>query len=338
VRVEVQRGPDRSDTFSQELLLDDTDLKISLQVPGRDFPITRIDERTTLRPDSLMVWYLWPDRWYEVGAFFSPRGTFLGHYVNLIRPPHLDEPTLEGDRSWMVEDLFLDVWVPASGSPVILDRDELETAVSRGWVSGEERTRVEKLAVSIVARASIGSGGLRRSWPPPALRRWPPDLVPALRLKRDSPGTFFAARLSGRIIAYGLYLMGVVSATSIVFAWLTDAFVTAGPAQVAWLSTVAVEAVILLPAALGGWLPATSWPRPALTDERSLFVATLASGLAVLTLNERASWAGALLPVYGTLGLFSAIFAVCRARFDRAIPAFAIAGLLVTLAALVVLL
>ena len=96
--------------------------------------------------------------------------------------------------------------------------------------------------------------------------------------------------------------------------------------------------VVLLPAALGGRLPATFWPRPPLVDERSLFIATLASGLAVLALNARASWAGALLPVYGTLGLFSAIFAFCRVKYDRAVPVFAIAGLLVTLAALVVLL
>jgi len=131
--------------------------------------------------------------------------------------------------------------------------------------------------------------------------------------------------------------LAAVSATSIGFAWFTDAFIVSGPAQRAWLTTIVVEAVLLLPAALMGKLPATFWPRPQLTDERSLFVATLASGIAVLGLNDRASWAGALLPVYGTLGLFSAIFAGCRLRFDRAFPAFAVAGLLVTLAALVVL-
>ncbi len=164
-----------------------------------------------------------------------------------------------------------------------------------------------------------------------------PDLTPALRIRRDAVGTFHAARLSGRLIAYGLYLMAVVSATSIGFAWLTDAFVVGGQAQTLWLMTIIAEGVLLLPLALGGKLPSTFWPRPALTDERSLFIATLASGLAVLGLNERASWAGALLPVYGTLGLFSAIFAVCRVYFDRTIPMFAIAGLVVTLAALIVL-
>ena len=194
-------------------------------------------------------------------------------------------------------------------------------------------------------------------WPPEPVRRWGLDLVPALRLKRDSPGTYYSALIAGRIIAYGLYLMGAVSATSIGFAAFTDAFFRRGPGQIAWgsskvpldadvgldvrtahLDPELFEALLLLPLALRGRLPATRWPQPALTDERSLFIATLASGLAVLAVYERASWGGALLPVYGTLGLFSLIFAVCRVWFDRAVPVFALAGLLVTGLALMVLL
>ncbi|MDX1395112.1 MAG: DUF402 domain-containing protein [Gemmatimonadota bacterium] len=329
MQVDVRRGPDRLDTFEQELLVDDVDLKITVQRLGPDFPVTRIDDRTTLRPGALVVWYLWPDRSYEVGAFHDRRGGLRGHYVNLIRPP-----AVTGDR-WTVEDLFLDVWLPADGPPVILDRDELDEAVARGWVTPEEGADTVALAEEVVAAASGRRGA--DAWLPAAVRRWPAELVPALRIRRRSLGTFHAARLSGRIIAFGLYLMGAVSATSILFAWLTDAFVAAGVAQRAWFATIAIEAALLLPAALGGRLPATFWPRPPLSDERSLFVATLASGLAVLGLYERASWAGALLPVYGTLGLFSAIFAVCRIRFDGAIPVFAIAGIIVTLAALLVL-
>jgi len=313
------------DTFTQEVLLDTPGVKITLQVPGRRFPPATIDADTTIGPDWLLVWYLWPDRRYEVGMFHDPEGDFHGYYVNLIRTP-----ALEGPR-WVVDDFFLDVWVPAAGRPEVLDRDELAEAVEHGWVNDEERTCIEGLAERLRRRADSGA------WPPAALRRWPPELAAALRLRRTSPGTFHAARLSGRLIAYGLYLMGFVSATSIGFAAFTDAFVVPHAAESIWRGTVVAEAVVLLPVALLGKLPATFWPRPALTDERSLFVATLASGLAVLALYDRASWAGVLLPVYGTLGLFSAIFAVCRATYDRVVPVFAIGGILVTLAALVVL-
>lgn len=323
--AEIRRGPERVDRFEQELVVDAPDHKISVQVLGSDLAPLRIDASTTLRPGALLVWYVWPGEPYEIGAFHDQDATFLGHYANVIRPPEV-EP-----GGWTIEDLYVDLWVPAGGDPVLLDLDELEEARGRGWLSDGEADGARGVAEALLESARTGA------WPPPLLRRWPPELIPALRLRRDAPGTFYAARLSGRIIAYGLYLMGAVSATSIAFAAFTGAFTGHEPAQRAWLWTLLGEAVVLLPLALGGKLPATFWPRPALVDERSLFVATLASGLAVLGLNERSEWTGALLPVYAVLGLFSTIFAVCRIRFDRAIPAFALAGVLVTLAALWIL-
>ena len=286
------------------------------------FVLARIDDATTLRPGSMVVWYLFPGESYEIGAFFHRRGTFQGHYINLIRPPTFDA------HPWVIEDLYLDVWVPAEGPPVLLDQDELSAAIRRGELSAAEGDEVRALGAHLLASVPT------RSWPPAAVRQWPAELVPALRLKRDAPGIFYAARISGRIIAFGLYLMGVVSATSIGFAALTDAFVTPGSAQQVWRLVMLGEAIALAPLALGGWLPATRWPQPPLVDERSLFIATLATGLAVLALNERAEWAGALLPVYGTLGLFSLIFAVCRVWFDRQVPVFALAGVAITLLAL----
>lgn len=324
--AEIRRGPERVDRFEQELLVDAPDHKISLQVVGPELAPVRIDPNTTLRSGALLVWYVWPGEPYEIGAFHDPADTFLGHYVNIIRPP-----AIEPGR-WRIDDLFVDVWVPAEGEPVLLDADELEEAHEQGWLTDEDAERARRVASELLERARGGD------WPPSLLRRWTPDLVPALRRRRDHPGTFYAARLSGRIIAYGLYLMGAVSATSVAFAAFTGAFSGSDAAQRVWAWTLLGEAVVLLPLALGGKLPATFWPRPALVDERSLFVATLASGLAVLGLNERAEWTGALLPVYAVLGLFSTIFAVCRIRFDRQIPAFALAGVLVTLTALWILL
>lgn len=293
---------------------------------GSDFPPTRIDERTVLRPGALLVWYVFPGEPYEIGAFFHRRGTFQGHYVNLIRPP-----TFEGER-WRIDDRFLDVWVPAGGVPRLLDEDELDDAVRGGTMDAAEAEETRRIGIDFYERARTGR------WLPGPVRRWPPDLVPALRLRRDQPGTFYAARLAGRVIAYGLYLMGLVSATSIGFAGLTDAFVTEGVAQTWWARTILVEAVLLAPLAIGGYLPATRWPRPPLSDERSLFVATVASGLAVIAINRQASWADALLPVYLTLGAFSTIFALCRAWYDRQVPIFALAGIVVTVLAVWLLL
>jgi hypothetical protein len=310
----------------QELLLDEPDLKVTLQIQPPGAASIDIADGVTLGSGSFLLWYVFPRRPFEIGAFHDASGRLIGHYVNLVRPS-----TPVGAR-WTIEDLVLDLWLAPRTPPRVLDEGELEDARRRHWLSGEYAQEARRALDGVLARIEAGD------WPPAPVARWPLDLVPALRLRRDSPGTYHAALIAGRIIAYGLYLMGAVSATSIGFAAFTDAFVTRGPGQTMWLATMGIEALLLLPLALGGRLPATRWPQPALTDERSLFIATLASGLAVLGVYERASWGGALLPVYGTLGVFSLIFAVSRVWFDRAVPVFALAGLIVTGLALLVLL
>lgn len=314
--------------FRQELLADGPKWRITLQILDAGFKPVRIDEATTLRPGSLLMWFLRPGQPFEVGAFYHGRGSFQGYYINLIRPPQLRS------SPWVIEDLYLDVWLPEGGGGVLLDEEELDAAVARAELSTEEADEVREIGARLLARSRRPG---RPRWLPRSVGRSPAESVPALRLRRDAPGTFHAARISGRIIAFGLYLMAAVSATSAGFAAFTDAFLAAGPAQNAWRLTLLGEALVLAPLALGGWLPATRWPQPPLTDERSLFIATLASGLAVLALSERAEWVGALLPVYATLGLFSMVFAVCRWWFDRKVPVFALAGVAMTLVALAVL-
>lgn len=308
------------------MLVDQPDLKITLQVQPSGAPPVAIAGGVSLLPGAMLVWYLFPGEPFEIGAFHDRDGRLLGHYVNLVKP------SIPAGERWTVDDLFLDIWLTPGYPPQVLDEDEFEAALREGSLGPEDRRTARRALERILAR--IGSG----DWPPEAVSRWPLELVPALRLKRDSPGTFYSALIAGRIIALGLYLMGAVSATSIGFAAFTDAFVARGPSQTAWLLTLAAEALLLLPLTLGGRLPATRWPQPALTDERSLFIATLASGLAVMVLNERASWSAAFLPVYGTLGVFSLVFAVCRSWFDRVVPVFALAGLMVTGIALAILL
>ena len=315
--------------FRQELLADGPRWKITLQILDASFKSVRIDETTTLRSGSLLMWFLRPGQPFEIGAFYHGRGVFQGYYVNLIRPPQLES------SPWIIEDLYLDVWLPESGDGALLDEEELNAAVARAELSVAEAEEVRALGARLLAHARRPG---RRRWLPRSVRRSPAESVSALRLRRDAPGTFHAARISGRIIAFGLYLLGTVSATSAGFAAFTDAFLVAGPAQQIWRLTVLSEALLLAPLAFGGWLPATRWPQPPLTDERSLFIATLASGLAVLALNERTEWAGVLLPVYATLGLFSLVFAVCRWWFDRKVPTFALAGVAMTLVALAFLL
>jgi hypothetical protein len=273
---------------------------------------------------------MFPGRSYEVGSVYDADGVFLGYYTNFVRPPSPNTAV------WHLTDLFLDVWQTSDGPPQLLDEDELTEAAERGWVNSEDvaRTRAEAAAVLRAARA--------RRWPPGVVARNPLEAVPALRFRRDAPGTFFANMVVGRLIAFGIYALGAISITSVAFSAFTDALqpgagLTAG--RLAWFGLVGAELLVLLTLALAGKLPATHRPRPeeALT-ERLLFLGTLVSGAAVMLYPDNQLWEGALAGLYATLAVFLSIFAVSRAVFDRRFPALAVTGLAVCVVALLVLL
>lgn len=315
--------------YRQELLRDGPDLKITLQRRPAGSGTRVVADGVALEPEARLLWYTFPGRRYEVAAFHGPDGRLLGHYTNVVRPPRI------GDGEWEITDLFLDVWQPADrpGEPRVLDREELRRAEAEGAVDREEARRAREVAERVEARARAGT------WPPPEVRRWPLEAARELRLLRDEPGVYHANKISGRIVASGIYLLGAVSATSLVFAGATDALVAPGGARRWWLIALAAEAAVIVPAALAGRLPATRRVRlPEAMDENTLFLAAAATGAAVLIVNESDLWRSLLSAVYGALALFLAVFAVCRARFDRELPLAALAGLAVSVLALVALL
>lgn len=325
VEILYRRPPDRVRRYRQELLYDGAGVKVTLLLRPPEAEPLEVEGAVTLPGGSALLWFSFPGRWYEVAAFHDPVGRLLGWYTNLVRPTDLDT------AEWRVDDLFLDVWLPPGGAPRVLDREELREARERRWVEEADAERAERECRAVVERARRGD------WPPSPVRRWNLEAVPYLRLRRDAPGTYHAALLSGRVIGYGLYLLGAVSVTVLAFG-AGQALSGRAPAQATWVGTLAAEAALLLPLALRGTLPATRWPRPVPSDERTFFLGALATGLAVLFLQDAATWREPLAGIYATLGLFCGIFAACRAWFDRTFPSYATAGLVVCAIALVVLL
>lgn len=325
VEIRYHRPPDRTRTYRQELLYDGDGLKLTLLLRAIDAEPRRVGGGITLPGGAALLWFSFPGRGYEVAAFYDRVGRLLGWYANLVHPPRFEA------EAWRIRDLVLDVWLAPGGTPRVLDREEFREARERGWLDQEEAERAEREARAIVGRAAAGE------WPPPPVRAWTLEAVPYLRLRRDAPGTYRAALLSGRVIGYGLYMLGAVSVTVLVFG-AVPALTGHAPAQATWVGTFAAEAALLLPLALRGSLPATRWPRPVPSDERTFFLGALATGLAVLFVQDAAAWREPLAGVYATLGLFCGIFAVCRAWFDRVFPAYGTAGVLVCALALAVLL
>ncbi len=329
VAIVYRRPPDDVQHFSQELLHDGPACKISLLVldPGQE-PL-RVGE-ALVPPGGAVIWFMFPGRSYEVGAVYDQKGSFLGFYTNFVRPPRPETAV------WHLTDLFLDVWQPPEGPARLLDEDELSAAAEAGWIEPEdlERTRAEAAAVLRAARAG--------RWPPKVVTRNPLEAVPSLRFRRDAPGTFFANLVIGRLIAFGMYVLGAVSLTSILFAAFTSALQPGAglsPARIAWMITIGLELLAVLGLALAGRLPATRRPRPeeALT-ERLLVIGTVVAGVAVLLYPDSRLWQASLVGLYTVLGVFLTIFSASRARFDRRFPILGVTGLVVCIAAILVLL
>lgn len=281
-----------------------------------------------LEEGSVLLWFTFPGRPWEVAAVHDADGRLLGHYTNLIRPAEL-----VGDR-WEIRDLWLDLWQPAGdGEPRLLDRRELARAEERGWIAPEEAEEVRSTGRRLLARAREGD------WPPAPVRDVPLSAADSLRLRRDRPGLFHANLFLTRTVAYSLYVLAAVALTTVGYAAVTSTPVEQAAARPWWLGILLGEAVVLLPLAATGRLPATRWPRArSAVTEHSLFLAALACGVAVVFLYDERQWRLALAAIYGVVAVFSAVFAGCRAWFDRVVPRYALMGLAVSLVALVLLL
>ena len=326
VEVVFTRLPDRVSRYRQELLHDGPECRISLmRVDGELAPL-RLGE-IELPEGAAVLWYLFPGRAWEVAAAYDPLGRLVGHYTNFIRPARL-----EPDR-WQVTDLWLDVWQPRDGPARLLDAEELEAAVEAGVVEAVEARAVEAEAAAVLRSCSAGR------WPPRIVGEYPLADVPALRLRRDEPGTYYANLIVGRLIAFGIYALGAISLTSLAFAALTEAFHGNRLALVSWGVVTAIELLALFGLSLAGRLPATRRPRPEeVLTERILFIGALVTGLAVFLYPDVDLWRGGLMGIYGALGVFLAVFAGARLRWEQRFPVLAVAGLVVCAAALLVLL
>ena len=161
VHIHYLRPPDRKEIFTQELVLDRPEVKVTLarNVPF-DPPIEILGE-IALERGSDAVWFTFPGRWHDIGRFHRADGSFSGVYANILTPARIQEGGI-----WHTTDLFLDIWVNTLGALSVLDRDELRDAVARGWLSHEIARRAEEEVSWIEENFKKGT------WPPPVVREW----------------------------------------------------------------------------------------------------------------------------------------------------------------------
>lgn len=161
VRIHYRRLPDREQVFEQAVLEDAGGHVVTwLDAAQLSRPVVAAG-RVVLEPGAPVVWTTYRgDVWHDVGRFHLADGTFTGFYANVLTPVEM-----RGGR-WDTTDLALDVWLGADGAVEVLDRDEFDEAVRRGWLDAATEARARAEADSLAAAAHAGA------WPPEHVRAW----------------------------------------------------------------------------------------------------------------------------------------------------------------------
>jgi predicted RNA-binding protein associated with RNAse of E/G family len=143
-------------------------VKVSLQDSTPIAKPLTVSGKPILEPGAPVVWFTFPDRWHDIGRFHRRDGEFTGFYANVLTPVDLHSRTspIESPAQWRTTDLFLDVWMEAEGSPVVLDEDEWAHACRLGHITASVAARARAEADTLLADA------LQGRWPPPVVQEW----------------------------------------------------------------------------------------------------------------------------------------------------------------------
>ena len=175
VRIHYRRPPDRVEIFVQRLVHRSADCVITLLEAATIPTPMRIGGAVVLEPGAPAVWFTFENQWHDIGRFHLADGSFTGCYANVLTPVRM-----EGER-WETTDLFLDVWLPPDGEPILLDEAELAAAVEAGIVDSATARRAETEAERILASAARGE------WPPPVVAEWTLNRVLAQTQRGGTP-------------------------------------------------------------------------------------------------------------------------------------------------------
>ncbi len=161
VRIHYVRPPEREDLYVQRLVYEDDRVLVTLLDANSLHQPLRVGGQIAAEPGSSLVWFTFPGAAYDVGRFHLADGTFTGLYADILEPVER-----LGPLEWRAVDLFLDLWLPAAGGVVLLDEDELDAALARGWIAPQTAASARAEANRLMNRARAGE------WPPAVVHEW----------------------------------------------------------------------------------------------------------------------------------------------------------------------
>lgn len=124
-------------------------------------PVVEADGSVWSSPYPVVCW-LWEDRWFHVMALCRQDGT--GYYCDLATPPVWNPAC----RVLHFVDLELDVRIDPGGTARVVDQEEFDEAVRRGWITRRERVRVQDALAELLDWAARGEG----PFDPSVVDRW----------------------------------------------------------------------------------------------------------------------------------------------------------------------
>ena len=109
-----------------------TPARLVIESPIRVQTPQRIQRRVIADSGFLAIWFVYRHKWYDVGKFYDRARNLVGYYCDIIKPLNklLRTPT----KTNMITDLFLDLWITPEGDYIVLDEDEFENAIKRGYL------------------------------------------------------------------------------------------------------------------------------------------------------------------------------------------------------------
>jgi hypothetical protein len=86
-----------------------------------------------------IVYFDFIGKWFGVGKIRNLQGKHTGYYCDIVKPPKI-----LADGGVELTDLFLDLWVSPDLRFKVLDEEELENALRKGWITKKLYDKAKK--------------------------------------------------------------------------------------------------------------------------------------------------------------------------------------------------
>ena len=145
------------------LLLDVTKQSLTIQSRLQPAHPRHVAGRTIAASGYWAIWFVFKDKWFDIGKFYDESKNWLGYYCDIVKPI---SRLMSGSSTGILTDLFLDIWINHDDEVYILDEDELEDALIHGFISKRlaEKARSQvKLLVRKARRQEFPSAQVKKA-------------------------------------------------------------------------------------------------------------------------------------------------------------------------------